>query len=357
MTRRLWTCLGAAGLLLGCAQDLEIGDGLTVERESQPIFGGSPPDAPEHAAVVGLHQRSGSQVSAAPFCSGTLIAADVVLTAAHCLDVARRNRRNFQTMDPSLVAIYVGDHAASDPAPQVFGVVSNLIHPAYDRVNSANDIALMRLAGPVPGVAPVAALPANLAMTDADIGAPLDFVGFGLTESGSSDVKLHVEVSLGAFGCAVPGCPGPGVAATMISYRQPDAGPCSGDSGGPAFIQRGGTPYVAGITSYGDAGCTIYGVSTRTDAFAGFIDDFTGGAPPEPEPQPVVQPEPEPTPPQPEPEPQPGGCGDGVCGAGESCDGRAGTAACAADCPGRTNGKPDRRFCDVEGTCEGGGCP
>jgi murein DD-endopeptidase MepM/ murein hydrolase activator NlpD len=50
-----------------------------------------------------------------------------------------------------------------------------------------------------------------------------------------------------------------------------------------------------------------------------------------------------------------GSCGDGVCGAGESCDGRGGTTACA-DCPGLTKGRPSGRFCWVEGVCEGPGC-
>ncbi len=46
---------------------------------------------------------------------------------------------------------------------------------------------------------------------------------------------------------------------------------------------------------------------------------------------------------------------DGVCEAGESCDGRDGTTACG-DCPGVTNGKPSNRYCYVGGSCEGPGC-
>jgi hypothetical protein len=342
-----WAMAGLA--LVAC--DAPQTDGLSLSQARTPIFGGSAPDAPEHDAVVGLHQRSGDQVGLEPFCSGTLIAPDIVLTAAHCLDVARRNRRTFTTMSPASLAIYFGNHAASDPNPLVVGVQTTLIHPAYDRFSSANDIALVRLVAPIQGLAPVPALPANLGLVGSDIGTPLDFAGFGLTETGSSSVKLHAEAPLGGFGCTVAGCPDPGVAATMISYAQPDAGPCSGDSGGPAFIQRNGAPYVAGVTSYGDRGCIIYGVSTRADAFDGFIADFVGDGPVDPEPAPG---EPEPTPG--EPEPTPGGCGDGVCGAGESCDGRGATSACG-DCAGRTNGKPSRRFCEVEGVCEGPGCP
>ncbi|MEE2777098.1 MAG: peptidoglycan DD-metalloendopeptidase family protein [Acidobacteriota bacterium] len=49
-------------------------------------------------------------------------------------------------------------------------------------------------------------------------------------------------------------------------------------------------------------------------------------------------------------------CGDATCGSGESCDGRAGKLSCPTGCDGRTNGKPSRRYCYVEGTCEGPGC-
>jgi hypothetical protein len=162
---------------------------------------------------------------------------------------------------------------------------------------------------------------------------------------------LHAISPLGGLGCSVVGCSSAGDAATQISYAQPVSGPCNGDSGGPAFVARGGLVFVGGITSYGDARCTQYGVSTRVDAFEGFIAAFvgagsggaggsggsggdggSGGA---------------------------GGavCGDGICDAGESCDGRAGTMACASDCAGRTGGSPNRRFCYVGGVCEGPGCP
>lgn len=59
----------------------------------------------------------------------------------------------------------------------------------------------------------------------------------------------------------------------------------------------------------------------------------------------------------PPPPPPTAVCGDGVCDMGESCDGRADTQRCRADCDGKTNGKPSRRFCVVEGVCEGPGCP
>lgn len=313
-----------------------------------PIYGGAGPDAPEHAAVIGIHQRSGDRVSASPFCSGTLITPEVVITAAHCLDDARGGK-TFKTASPDTVAVYFGDGAAFDADPIVYPVSQTLIHPGYDRNALVNDIALMRLAIPNNDVTPVAHLPANLPI---QVGETTNFAGFGYDENGDFGVKLQVDSVIEGLGCSVSGCYGGSDPATQFSYSQPDYGPCSGDSGGPAFVYRGGTPYVGGLTSYGDANCTLYGVSTRVDAFDGFVGDFIGGGG-DPgtgcEADGVCDDGGDP--------PVGDACGDGVCDAGESCDGRAGTSSCPADCDGVINGRPSGRYCYVGGACEGPGCP
>lgn len=345
-------CLLAAGCIEEAPTTVTPG-GHTVH----PIFFGSAPDAPEHAAVIGIHQRSGDRISSGPFCSGTLITPEVVITAAHCLDTAKGGK-SFRTASPDTVAVYFGDGVIFDDSPIVFPVSETLIHPGYDRSGLLNDIALMRLAIPQNDITPVPHLPAELGLDNGDIGALINFAGFGVTENGTSGVKLQVDSNLDAFGCGVAGCFGGGDTATQFSYSQPDAGPCSGDSGGPAFISRGGSPFVAGLTSYGDQGCTIYGVSTRVDAFDGFIDDFIGGGGVDPGPtceaDGVCE---DGCADDPDCDLGGGSCGDGICDAGESCDGRAGTASCSADCAGRTGGRPSGRYCYVGGACEGPGCP
>jgi secreted trypsin-like serine protease len=318
----------------------------TGSAVSSKIFSGSPPTLAEHDAVVALHKlaKGGRSVYVSPFCSGTLIRGDVVVTAAHCMS----------GVSPNKVAIFVGDEASTDAGAEnyifnhLYSVSEISTHPSYNSFQLTNDIALMRLdsdAAAAEGISPVPELPGSEDFTEADVGVTnLNFAGFGVTESGSFGTKLQVDVVLGGLGCSVAGCPSPGDSTTQISYTQPTGGPCSGDSGGPAFIDRAGTTYVAGLTSYGDAGCVVYGVSTNVAPFEGFIGDFVGIS-------------------------DTGDtgldtgdtgldtCGDGVCGVGESCDGQAGTTECTLDCDGKTNGKPSGRYCYVEGTCVGDGCP
>ncbi|MCZ7582577.1 MAG: trypsin-like serine protease [Deltaproteobacteria bacterium] len=362
--------LMAVSALVACEQvdekesDFEVLDGSgDYGSVSQPIVNGDPPDAPEHEAVVGLHQlaRGGNSVYVLPFCSGTLIAPDVVITAAHCLDTAKGWSSTFSTISPSKLAIYVGDDPASDIVDHLYRVSETVIYPGYDRIQLHNDLGLVRLSTPVTEpVSPVPHLPASIGFTGADIGTLLNFAGFGDDENGVHGVKLQADVALGGFGCSVPGCGDAGVAATQISYTQSAAGPCFGDSGGPAFVYRSSAPYVGGLTSYGDSNCTVYGVSTRVDAFEAYINDFISPAPPPPpdcsadgtcngDCAPGEDPDCAPPPPP--------GCGNGTCDAGESCDGRYGTVACPSDCAGKTNGKPNARYCYVGGACEGPGCP
>jgi secreted trypsin-like serine protease len=264
-------------LLSACAVERTVSEEPPEHGTVMPIiFEGETPDRPEHEAVVSLHEltRNGTRVSADPFCTGTLIAEDLVLTAAHCLDVARPRANRFEEMDPADLAISFGDRPRRSLPGSAHDVADLRIHPRYDRNTLAHDIALVRLVAPVTDVTPVPPLPSSMGMGPHDIGATADFAGFGLREDGGDGVKLHVEVDLVGPGCALAACPDGGFPAIQVSYRQRDGGPCSGDSGGPLFLRRGPAVFVAGVTSCGDAACTRYGVSARVDAYERFIASF-----------------------------------------------------------------------------------
>jgi secreted trypsin-like serine protease len=283
--------VGALAMALGaCGTTTPTNDELNQSQD--PIINGELPDEPMHDAVVSLHKRVGDSYYINIYCSGTLIAPDVVLTAAHCLD---EGRNKFNPIEPEEVWVYVGDNPVVESDnievfwDHVYDVTEVQAHPSYNNRALTDDIGLLRLASSPP-VTPVAALPASLGLTSADEGATINFAGFGENEDGEYDQKLQIDGVLDHL-----------YSAFQIYYYQYEGGPCFGDSGGPAFIKRNGTPYVAGLTSYGDSTCATYGVSTRPDYYTNWINDFIGV---------VVDPF----------------CGDGSCNAGETCE------TCEADC-------------------------
>ena len=266
-----------AALLVSCEAPLTVTDAPGPHSEAAgKIFGGSAPDAPEHAAVVGLHEVYGAgSVVSWPFCTGTLIRGDVVLTAAHCLVGGGGGE-----MDPDDVRIYVGDDPAVDLLAHDYEVIELDAHDDYSLATWFNDIGVLRLAtdaAAAEGVDPVPELPADEGFTEDDIETIMNLAGFGYTESWDYGTKLQVDVELAGFGCAPRGCAGADDEDTQVSYDQSDgAGVCTGDSGGPLFVTRGAQVYVGGTTSFTDYWCEQYGVSTRVDAFEDWILDFAG---------------------------------------------------------------------------------
>ena len=226
-----------------------------------PIINGSPDTDPAHQAVVAL--TFGQYM-----CTGTLISPDVILTAAHCV-------KGYRAAD---YTVYFGRDIQTATTRRVSEVK---YHPQYNENSITNDIAVLRLSSPPPaGVTPIPYLPASLAMSSADVSRPLEFVGYGQDEYNQVGRRLTITdtvdwICTNPGGCTV----GQGylASANTICSDQNDGGTCHGDSGGPAFIERNGTTYVAGVTSYGDQYCQYFGCSTKVDAFEAFIADFVGG--------------------------------------------------------------------------------
>jgi len=262
----------AFGLLLAACGAAPDDLGLDVGSTSQPIINGQAPNRPEHAAVVSLHLKyvNANLFNPNPFCSGTLVDDDWVLTAAHCV-----NKRKASTL-----AVSTSDNPAVSFVPTRVSEVH--VNPAYDSARIRNDIALLRLSQPIAGTT-VPALPASLGFTQADVDSALNlnFAGFGYSDLAKTQigVKLQVDQPLGGLGCSVPGCPSGMPVGTQISYVQDPDGPCNGDSGGPAFVDRGGVWYVGGVTSYGDGSCAKYGASTNASAFEAWIQSYLNPPP------------------------------------------------------------------------------
>ena len=203
---------------------------------NEEIVGGEDAGPNDNAFQVGLLDKSQTDNFYAQYCGGTLIAPNVVVTAAHCSD--------FITKDQ--VQVLTGARRL-DGGGTRRNVTSVVIHPKWNGTTLDYDVAVWRL-GTADGTT-------NMLAT-----------GWGaLTEGGSFPIKLQ-KVSLPLAGRA--DCNDANSYNGQISDRMMCAGKagggidtCQGDSGGP--LARGGA--LIGITSWG-RGCArrnFYGVYTR----------------------------------------------------------------------------------------------
>jgi secreted trypsin-like serine protease len=194
-----------------------------------------------------------------PYCSGTLIAPTVFLTAAHCDIGDAQVLVTFDSVYTASATLYAGTFSAD---------------PDYTwRQNDPHDIAVVvldRRLGITPAHLPTAGQFDALKQADDQ---RFTSVGYGATErrhepGGGSPAFTFPDTRMVADGAlrAVN-------KAWLRLSQNPatgDAGTCYGDSGGPNFLGAGGdeTPTIAGITITGDSVCRATNVIYRLDTAA-----------------------------------------------------------------------------------------
>ena len=192
------------------------------------------------------------------FCSGTLIAPQYVLTAAHCVEGVANTAGQFT----------IGGRTYH--TERVF------VHPGYTGNvgnDSSDDLGIYKLSEAVVGIAPI-----PLFRGTPQVGQILTLVGFGGGGTGTTG-------SNGDFGIKRVGTtPIDEVSRTLISWNfdnNSESNTAPGDSGGPAFLTVNGVLSLAGVTSGGDsatAGIGDHSFDTRVDAYASWIDSIVGTA-------------------------------------------------------------------------------
>ncbi len=253
-------------IVLSCCAIVACGE-TEADFDRQGVILETPATEPAFSAGPVVRIIGGSTFSGLPavgaltengqaFCTGTVIGPRKVVTAAHCLD----------GISAGSIRFTLGANVSQPTA--VLRVASVQKHPSYDAYNIRNDIGVLTLSQD----APVEPMPVVTAMDSSWVGRDLFFVGYGVsngyTQTGAG-IKRAVWMKISR------------VDATTFRYDEPKKNTCSGDSGGPAFYRDAqGNFFVAGVTSYGDERCVVYGVDTRIDTYLSFLGLSQNASPP-----------------------------------------------------------------------------
>jgi hypothetical protein len=291
MVSRMVKHLGALGLLLpisAYAQDLDEGllaPGGQTNESSAPIINGdlaNDDDYPMAGAL--LYAGSGFK---AVLCSSTLIAPDVVLLAAHCVDpnalssLGYSGGTSYWSPEPDL-EIY--DGSGDPPLPDDAVLVKASVFPDEFDINTMqpgmalalnHDIALSFLDEPLEDQ-PLGVVPTDDEAAALATGAAVSVVGWGQTsQGGPAGVKYWGESVVGAISDYE----------FQVGPNQDDVRQCHGDSGGPTFfaVETGSATKerVVGVTSqsWDATDCaSVGGVETRVDHYLDWIDDAMSDA-------------------------------------------------------------------------------
>ncbi|TRY64075.1 hypothetical protein TCAL_03905 [Tigriopus californicus] len=217
---------------------------FTLEK----VVGGEEVEVNEYPWQVALEPLQSESWTYRPFCGGTLMNDEWVMTAAHCFKGQRISR----------VQVVLGDHDVTNmtETTRVIRTVRELIiHPDYSVTTNAYDLALLRLDDPIPFEYVPNVRPICFPLQIPENGEQVVVSGWGKTnvfDELTSDVLREATLTvIDSDQCEA--LLSQDIKSSMICAGDLTGArdSCSGDSGGPLMQQNGVNYEIVGVTSWG----------------------------------------------------------------------------------------------------------